>query len=93
MSGRGDPHTVVQPVPTFVLSHHHQPAECRIAFAAWKGFDSPLRHSPAVASCASGGHRIYWTVEAESAEAALAQLPEYLALRTEVSEVTEVPIP
>ena len=80
-------------MPTFVLSHRHEPAECRIAFAAWNGFESPLRHVGAVGSCATGGHRIYWTVEADSAEAALALLPEYLALRTDANEVTEVPIP
>ena len=37
-------------MPLFVLVHHHEPDECRFAFAAWKGFDSPLRHQPAVAS-------------------------------------------
>jgi hypothetical protein len=40
---------------TFVLCHRHEPAECRFAFAAWRGFDSPLRHATALASCAVGG--------------------------------------
>ena len=82
----------------FMLNHHHSPAECRVAFAAWKGFDSPLRHDAAFASCASGDangsdHHIWWRVEATDAEAALALLPPYVAQRTEVSRVQEVPIP
>ena len=80
-------------MPKFVLAHRHEPAECRIVFAAWSGFDSPLRRGQAIASCASGGHRIYWTVDAPSAELARALLPEYVAARTEVSEVSEVAIP
>jgi hypothetical protein len=80
-------------MPTYMLCHRHQPAECRFAFAAWKGTSSPLRHNPAISSCAKGGHRLWWTVQAESAELALAQLPPYLAMRTEAVEVSEVPIP
>ena len=80
-------------VPRYMLSHSHEPGECPVAFAAWAGFDSPLRHGTAAASCATGGHRIFWTVEADGAAQALAQLPDYLAERTEVSEVIEVPIP
>jgi hypothetical protein len=80
-------------MPTFHLTHRHAPAECRIAFAAWKGFDSPLRHRPTLGSCAKGGHRVFWVVEAGTAEEALAQLPPYVACRTEVSEVSEVEIP
>jgi hypothetical protein len=80
-------------MPRFVLFHEHRPHECRTAYAAWNGFTSPLRRRPAQASCASGGHRIYWTVEAADADEALAQLPCFLAVRTEVTEVSEVPIP
>jgi len=78
---------------TFLLCHTHQPGECRFAYAAWKGFKSPLRHRPALADCASGGHRLWWRVEASDASAALAQLPAFVADRTEVVEVGEVPIP
>jgi hypothetical protein len=82
----------------FMLDHRHLPAECRIAFAAWRGFDSPLRHDAAFASCGSGcdgdtEHRIWWRVDAVDARAALAMLPPYVAERTEVSEIGEVPIP
>lgn len=76
-----------------MLSHSHGAGECRTAYAAWNGFDSPLRHNETLASCASGGHRIFWTVEAGDEHEALAQLPPYVAERTEVSEVREVPIP
>jgi hypothetical protein len=77
----------------FLLDHHHRPEECRAAYAAWNGFDSPLRRHAAVASCASGGHRIFWTVDARDGSAALGQLPPYVAERTAVDEVKEVPIP
>ena len=77
----------------FMLSHQHQPEECRVVFAAWRGFDSPLRHHSTLGSCSDGGHSLWWTVAADDAEAALAQLPPYVAERTTVSEVREVPIP
>jgi hypothetical protein len=77
----------------YVLEHHHAPEECRAVYAAWNGFDSPLRKHEALASCASGGHRLFWTVEAQGSESALSQLPPFVAERTEVSEVQEVTIP
>ena len=77
----------------FVLSHRHAPHECRFAFAAWKGFDSPLRHQSMVASCREGGHRAWWHVEAADAASALAQLPAFLAERTEAEAVHEVKTP
>ena len=85
-------------MPTYMLSHCHRPEECRVAFAAWRGFESPLRHDHALGSCAARGgadgvHRIWWTVEATDREAALAQLPEYVALRTEASPVGELATP
>jgi hypothetical protein len=80
-------------VATFVLTHSHLPAECRPAFAAWKGFESPLRHKASLNSCVEGGHRAWWTVEAASAEAALAQLPPFVAERTEVEAARQVTVP
>jgi hypothetical protein len=76
-----------------MLAHRHEPHECRAAFAAWRGFDSPLRREPALGSCARGGHALWWTVEAADERSALALVPPYLAERTEVTEVGEVPIP
>jgi hypothetical protein len=80
-------------VPLFMLCHRHEPHECRSAFAAWKGFDSPLRHGLTVASCVEGGHGAWWRVEAPDAEAALAQLPSFVRERTEVERAREVRLP
>jgi len=80
-------------IPTFLLHHRHAPAECRATFAAWKGFDSPLRQTSTFSSCPQGGHELYWRVEAADPAAARAQLPPFLASRTEVVEVSEVEIP
>ena len=77
----------------YLLQHRHEPQECGVVFAAFKGFESPLRHRPTLASCRSGGHAIWWTVEAETEEAALRLLPHYVAERTIVSRVSEVEIP
>jgi len=52
---------------TFILAHAHDQAECQIVYAAWRGYDSPLRGLDAMASCANGDHRIYWTVDADDA--------------------------
>jgi hypothetical protein len=77
---------------TYLLYHRHRPEECRFAFAAWKGFDSPLRHIPTLGSCDEGGHQLWWTVEAAGPDAALALLPGYVAERTEAVSVSEIPI-
>jgi hypothetical protein len=81
------------PMPQFLLHHRHDARECPVAYAAWKGHDSPLRHRRTLASCASGGHAIWWTVEAVSAQAALSLLPTYLADRTKAVPVGDVRIP
>ncbi|WP_241841693.1 MULTISPECIES: hypothetical protein [unclassified Pseudofrankia] len=80
---------------TFVLCHRHGPAECRFVFASWHGFDSPLRHGRALASCGLGDdeHQMFWTVDAADAEAALALVPRYVATRTEAVPVIEFPVP
>ena len=36
--------------------HQHQPHECAAAFAAWQGFQSPLRHARVPSTCLTGGH-------------------------------------
>jgi hypothetical protein len=77
----------------FLLQHRHEARECGVVFAAFRGHDSPLRQLPTLASCASGGHSIWWSVEASSEADALALLPRYLADRTTVARVTEVRIP
>jgi hypothetical protein len=77
---------------TYLLAHTHGEADCRVAYAAWRGYESPLRGQKAIASCASGEHRMFWTVQADTPSEALKQLPPYLAQRTDVSEMREVTI-
>jgi hypothetical protein len=62
-------------------------------FAAFKGHDTPLRHQATIASCAFGGHAIWWTVEADGEAEALALLPYYLAQRSDVTRIGKVDIP
>lgn len=77
----------------FFLQHRHEPGECDSAFAAWRSFDSPLRGRPAPSTCLAGGHRIWWLVEAADEAAALALLPDFVASRTEATEVRYVELP
>ena len=77
----------------YVLHHRHAPDECGVVFASFKGHASPLRHRATLASCGSGGHEIWWTVDAQSERDALGQLPFYVAERTTISRVNEVQIP
>jgi hypothetical protein len=77
----------------YLLQHRHQPQECGVVFASFKGHRSPLRHRPTLASCRSGGHTIWWTVEAESEAEALRLLPHFVAAHTTVTRVSEVEIP
>ncbi len=80
-------------MPSYLLHHHHDPADCAAAFAAWTGFESPLRHRTAVSTCLTGGHSVMWHVEASDQAAALALLPRYVRRRTEVSATRDVQIP
>ena len=80
-------------VPRFRLCHRHSPEECGAAVVAWRGFSSPLRGQRATASCAHGGHHVWWDVEAEDREAALSLLPGFVAQRTEVVRVAGLDIP
>ena len=89
----GDAAAEARRVARYQLEHRHQPHECGVVFAAFKGHQSPLRHRATLASCRSGGHSIWWEVEAESEGDALALLPTYVAERTTVAPVSEVEIP
>jgi hypothetical protein len=77
----------------YLLHHRHERAECGVVFASFKGHESPLRHQATLASCMSGDHAIWWTVEAASEEDALGLLPFYVAERTTATRVSEVRIP
>ena len=77
----------------YLLHHRHEPQECGVVFASFKGHESPLRHRATLGSCRSGGHAIWWTVEAESEADALLLRPFYIAARTTVTHVSEIQIP
>jgi hypothetical protein len=77
----------------YLLHHSHEADRCGVAYAAFKGESSPLRHGTAVASCLAGGHEMWWVVDAGSADEALAQLPHVLATRSTATPITEVQIP
>ena len=77
----------------YLLEHRHAPRECGVVFASFKGHDSALRHRLTLASCRSGGHAIWWAIDADSEEDALRQLPSYVAERTTVAQVSEIEIP
>ena len=80
-------------MPLFRLHHRHEADECPAVYAAWKGFESPLRREAALASCREGGHAIWWDVEAADGRRALELLPPYVARRTTAVAVSEVAIP
>jgi hypothetical protein len=80
-------------MPRFRLEHQHVPDECAIVFASFKAFESPLRHQLTIGSCDFGTHRIWWDVEATTAEAALARLPRYVAQRTRAIRVADLSTP
>ena len=52
-----------------------------------QGHDSTLRRQATVASCHTGGHEIWWTVDAACEHGALALLPFYVAQRTTATQV------
>jgi hypothetical protein len=78
---------------SYLLHHRHDPDKCGVAFAAFKGHHSPLRRAATFASCAEGGHEIWWVVEAESADHALGLLPHYVAQRSTAVPIRKVQIP
>jgi hypothetical protein len=77
----------------YLLQHRHSPDECGVVFASFRGHKSTLRHQMTLASCRSGGHAIWWTVDAASEKDALELLPSYVAKRTTIARVSEVQIP
>ena len=77
----------------YLIHHRHAAHECGVAFASFKGHESSLRHRGALSSCDSGGHAIWWTVDAATEADALALLPFFIAERATATAVTEVAIP
>ena len=82
-----------QHMSRYLLQHRHSPDECGVVFASFKGHQSPLRHRVTLASCRTGGHSIWWTVDAVGEDDALRLLPFYVAERTTITCVSEVLIP
>jgi len=80
-------------MPRFLIHHRHEPHECGVVFASFRGHSSPLRHQATVASCAFGGHAIWWSVEAMGEADALGLLPFYVAQRSIATRVDDVDIP
>ena len=77
----------------FVLHHRHEAVECGVVFASFRGHESSLRHREALATCAFGGHAIFWSVEAADEFEALGLLPYFVAERATAIKVKEVRIP
>jgi len=82
-----------RPVFRYLLQHRHDSKDCGAVFASFKGYKSPLRHEATIGSCRSGGHELWWTVEATSEAEALALLPLFVAERTTATRVSDVGIP
>jgi hypothetical protein len=80
-------------MPCFLIQHRHEAAECGAVFASFKGHTTPLRHQATLASCAFGGHAIWWRVDAADAAEALALLPTYVAARASATRVGPVQTP
>jgi hypothetical protein len=80
-------------MPRYLLHHRHEPDECGVVFASFKGHQSPLRHQTTLASCRTGGHEIWWAVDTQREQDALRLLPFYVAERTTITRVSEVQIP
>ena len=77
----------------YLIHHRHEARECGVVYASFRGHESSLRHQAALASCDSGGHAIWWTVDAATEADALALLPFFIAERSTATAVTEVAIP
>jgi hypothetical protein len=80
-------------MPRFLIHHRHEPHECGVVFASFRGYESPLRHRATVASCTFGGHSIWWSVEAAGETEALGLLPFHVAERATATRVDNVDIP
>jgi hypothetical protein len=80
-------------MPRYLVHHRHRPHECGVVFASFSWHESPLRRRAALASCASGGHAIWWTVEATTEADALALLRFFVAERASATRDCEVRIP
>jgi hypothetical protein len=77
----------------YLLYHRHLPGDCAAAFAAWNGFESELRRTEAMSTCAYGGHEIWWWVAAADPRAARSLLPRFVADMTVAIMVAPIAVP
>lgn len=77
----------------YLLYHRHPAQDCAAVFAAWNGFESELRRTEAMSTCAYGGHEIWWWVSAPDHRAARALLPRFVADMTVAARVAPISIP
>ena len=77
----------------FLLYHRHSPNDCAATFAAWNGFQSPLRGTSTCSTCSFGAHEIWWNVSADDDREALSKLPKYVAGRTVAIRVAAIEVP
>ena len=92
MSGLAFAGTLVAcPVTWFTTATSHTSAVSRSPPS--RGTKARCAEQATLASCASGGHAIWWAVEAATEAEALALLPFFVAERSTVTRVSEVEIP
>ena len=72
-------------MPSYVVVHKHQAAECQGVFDDLKNAGPLLREVPIYCTCPSGDHGGYFVVEAASAEAVQEALPEKMQSGTSVT--------
>lgn len=77
-------------MPRYLLRHSHDAADCEVAFAAWKGFASPLSGTTLLSSCPGGEHDVYAVVTALGPDEALGQLPPWVRSRATATLVRDV---
>ncbi|MBU2666196.1 hypothetical protein KOI35_22095 [Actinoplanes bogorensis] len=80
-------------MPSYLLHNRHAADDCGVVFAAFRGFPSPLRHATALSSCRTGGHEIWWQATAPDPQAALRQLPRFVATATTAIRIERLDTP
>lgn len=68
----------------FLLHHTHRAEDCEHLFPSSQSYDPSLKGETFFCTCPSGDHGGFYQMEAVSAEAALALLPEAMRSTTSV---------
>lgn len=79
-------------MPRYLLRHAHDADDCAVAFAAWKGFESPLRGTTLTSTCPGGAHEVYAVVTAPGPDEALGHLPPWVRARASATLARDVRI-